>query len=310
LGKALIRALVARGDEVRALARSERAASTIRKLGAEPVLGSLDDETSMRVGLDGADVAFHAAASVSNKPDRAAMFEDNVQGTKRFLTAARDSRVRRVVHVSTEAVLLGGGPIQNATEERPLPERSIGLYAETKKLAEQKAREFADSGLGVVIVRPRFIWGPDDTTLLPEMVAAVKSGDFRWIDGGRYPTSTCHVRNVVEGMLLAAERGRPGEAYFLTDGEPIELRRFVSALLTSRGVAPPTGEAPRWLLRLAAPVLTDVARLFGKTSPLTPETLLLFGEEVTVDDTKARRELGYQGRVSIEQGLKELGVSP
>ena len=103
-----------------------------------------------------------------------------------------------------------------------------------------------------IVVRPRFIWGKGDTTVLAELANAVREKRFAWIDGGRYPTSTCHVRNVCHGALLAAERGTSGGVYFLTDGDPVELRGFVTELLATEGCDPGTKSVPWWLAATAA----------------------------------------------------------
>ncbi len=161
-----------------------------------------------------------------------------------------------------------------------------------------------------VSVRPRFVWGKGDTSVLPVLVDAVKSKRFAWIEGGHYLTSTCHVRNVCEGALLAAEKGRGGQAYFLTDGKPIELRRFMTAMLRSAGVDPGDRSIPRWLARAlaeAGEALWTKLPLPGGP-PVTKMALALMGEEVTVRDDKARNELGYVGAVSIEEGLAEMGA--
>ena len=152
-----------------------------------------------------------------------------------------------------------------------------------------------------MIVRPRFIWGAGDTNLTPKIVEVVKRGRFGWIGGGRYLTSTCHVDNVAEGILLAAERGTPGEIYFLTDGEPVEFRTFLTQMLATQGVDPGDRNVPRWLAR-------TVAALTGwmKHPPVTRTALALIGHEGTVVDAKARRELGYTGQVSRERGLAEM----
>ncbi len=102
------------------------------------------------------------------------------------------------------------------------------------------------AGLETVVVRPRFVWGAGDTTLLPILVDMARSGRLRWIGGGRQLTSTTHVENTVEGLVLAAERGTPGNAYFVTDGSPVVFREFVSALLATQGVQAPEGELPLW----------------------------------------------------------------
>jgi len=151
-------------------------------------------------------------------------------------------------------------------------------------------------------VRPRFIWGAGDTNLLPKIVEVVRRKRFAWIGGGHYLTSTCHVRNVVEGTLLAAERGKPGEIYFLTDGAPVEFRDFMTRLLATQGVdASRVRDVPLWLARLVAG-----ATGWMKHPPVTRTALALVGHEVTVDDAKARRELGYRGAVTIDAGLAEM----
>ena len=96
-------------------------------------------------------------------------------------------------------------------------------------------------GLDVVVVRPRFIWGRDDTTALPTLLAAVQSGQFAWISGGGHLTTTTHIANLCHGVELAAIKGRGGEVYFLGDEEPVRFRDFASALMKTHGVThPPT----------------------------------------------------------------------
>jgi len=305
LGRALIRDLVARSVRVRALARSDEARETVRRLGAQPIPGGLHSLDALARGCEGTDVVFHCAALADDWGTREQFEQVNIAGTRNVVAALGGARL---VHVSTEAVLLGGGPIVRATEERPIARKPIGFYAWSKGQAEEVVRAAVDAGgVDAVIVRPRLIWGVDDTTLLPRMEEAANKKQLRWIGGGTHLTSTCHVRNVVEGMLLAAERGTSGEAYFLTDGEPLELRTFVSGMLLARGVIPPTGSLPRWIAKAVAAVLEWVyARFVPGNPPLTRMVVGLFGEEVTVDDGKARRELGYEALVSPATGLAEL----
>lgn len=136
----------------------------------------------------------------------------------------------------------------------------------------------------------------------------MRTGRFRWFGGGRYLTSTCHVANCVEGMLLAAEKGRGGEAYFLTDGEPVEFRGFITAMLATQGVDAGERTLPYGVAATVASVGDLLWGTFGLGGrpPLTRTEVLLMGREVTVRDDKARRELGYEGRRSREEGLREM----
>jgi nucleoside-diphosphate-sugar epimerase len=302
VGKRLLSALATRGVTLTAMARSDTAAAAVTALGATPARGDLGDRDAMTRAMRGCDTVFHAAAHVEEHGPLETFMAINVTGTENALAAARAAGIRRFVHVGTEAVLADGKPIVRADEQRPRAARPAGPYPLTKSLAEAAVIAANRDGLETVVIRPRFIWGKGDTSLLPHLASAVKRGRFGWLGGGRYPTSTCHVDNVVEGALLAAERGKPGEIYFLTDGAPVELREFLTRLLTTQGVdASRVRDVPRWLARIIA----------GATAwmhdPLVTRTALaLVGHEVTVDDSKARRELGYRGAVAIEAGLAEM----
>jgi len=301
VGGRVIRELRARGVEVAALARSAASAGMVESLGATAVRGDLDDRAAMQAGMAGADAVIHAAAYVEEHGPLAEFLRVTVTGTENALAAARAAGVPRFVHVSTEAVLADGKPIVQANETRPRTTRPIGPYPLSKGLAEDRVLAANRDGLATVIVRPRFIWGAGDTNLLPKIAERVKRGRFAWIGGGRYLSSTCHVDNVVEGTLLAAERGAPGEVYFLTDGEPVELRAFLTEVLATYGAEPGDRSVPRWLARA-------VAALTGwmKQPPVTRTAIALVGQEVTVVDTKARRELGYTSHVSRARGVAEL----
>lgn len=307
VGGRLIRALKDRNDAVRALARSEKAQRTVGALGAQPVEGDLVNVEAMTAGMQDCEWVIHAAARTTGTR-RADFIEDNVRGTERVLEAARAAKVKRFIHISTEAVLLGSGPLINVDETRPIPERGVGPYSESKGRAERLVLSCNSPEMETVVVRPRFVWGAGDTSLLPNLVDAVKSGKFAWFNGGKYRTSTCHIENAVHGTLLAAEKGRGGQAYFLTDGEPVEFRAFLSEMLTAVGVTPPKRRMPLWL---AQGVAFSLEAIYGAVSPgsippLYLEQLGLIGEEVTVNDAKARAELGYVPKVSREQGLAEM----
>ncbi|HEX8820003.1 MAG TPA: NAD-dependent epimerase/dehydratase family protein [Archangium sp.] len=309
VGRRLISALKARGDEVRALARSDKSVETVRAMGAEPVSGDLDDAEALRRGMEGCDGVVHAAAHVKAWGSSEEFFRINVEGTQRVIDAARAAKVKVLVHVGTEAMFVGGKPIVQADETWTRPEKPLGLYPLTKGLADERVLAAnGQDGLRTVVVRPRFIWGKGDLTLLPEMIEKVRTGQFRWIGGGRYLTSTCHVANVVEGILLAMDKGRGGQAYFLTDGSPVEFRAFVSQMMETAGVKAPQGELPYGVAKLVASVAETAWRVLPLKGepPLHRSILRLIGEEVTVNDAKARAELGYVGHMTREAGFAEM----
>lgn len=308
VGRNLIRALVARGDEVVALARSPRSTLTVEELGALSASGDLEDVDALREGMHDCETVYHAAAQVTEWGDPDEFYRFNVTGTENVIKAAKAAGVKTLVHISTEAVLANGTPLANVDETRPRPDNALPRYPRTKGLAEAAVVAANSTDFRTVVVRPRFIWGKDDTSVLGQIVEAVNTGRFMWIDGGRYKTSTCHVDNVVEGALLAADKGKGGEVYFLTDGEPVEFREWITALLATQDVTPPDKSIPRWLAWNTARICEGLWGLLPLKSPppITRVTVNLIGQEVTVDDSKARRELGYTSHVSREEGLKGI----
>ena len=308
VGGALIRRLVAEGWGVRALARSGASASKVEGLGAEAVRGDLDDVEAMRAGAEGCEVAFHAAAAVLEWGPREEFVRGNVEGTRNALEACAAAGVRRFVHVGTEAALIAGQPLVNVNEDAPLRPDSPADYPATKAQAEQAVRGANRDGFETVVVRPRLIWGAGDTTLLPQLVEAVQKGRFAWIGGGSHLTSTTHVENVVEGLLRAAERGRAGAVYFITDGEPVVFRDFITELLETQGLDVPNRSVPAALAGTMARGSEAVWRLFRLkgTPPLTRLAYWLSAQECTIDISRAREELGYEPVRSREDGMAEL----
>ncbi len=308
IGGKLVERLVGDGPRVRALARSDASAAAVEALGAEAVRGDLADVDSMRAGAEGCEHAYHLAAHLGQWGKREDFIAGNVTGTESALRACRDAGVRRFVHCGTEAALLAGEPRHEVDESAPLRPDSKALYPATKAMAEQRVRSASTDGFDALVMRPRLVWGAGDTTLLPEIVAAAKGGKFAWIGGGEHLTATTHVDNVVEGLILTAQKGRAGEAYFVTDGEPVVFREFVSELLETQGVEPPTRSVPAGLAGAVAASSESVWRLLrlGGEPPLTRLALWLSSQACTIDISKAREELGYEPVRTRVEGMAEL----
>jgi nucleoside-diphosphate-sugar epimerase len=308
IGGRLIERLRAEGHLVRALARSASASELVGARGAEPVTGELADVAAMRAGADGCQLAFHAAAALGDWGRREDFELGNVEGTSNVLQACEEAGVRRFVHVGTEAALLAGKPLAEVDETAPLRPDSPVLYSATKARAEQAVLAANRDGFETVVVRPRFVWGPGDTTLLPAMVEMARTGHFAWIGGGRQRTSTTHVENAVEGLVLGASRGRPGNAYFVTDGAPVVFREFVTELLATQGVSPPTRDISKPMaavLATAGETAWRILPLPGRP-PLTRFAYWVSSQECTLRIDKARDQLGYEPPKSIADGLAEL----
>ncbi len=308
LGRHLVARLVADGHRVLALARSDAAAATVAALGAEPVRGDLEALPDLTEAVRGTDVVVHAAASTDQGARRGQLHDANVEGTRAVVELARAAGVSRLVHVSTEAVLADGNPLRYVDEDAPYPARHAGEYPRTKALAEQIALAADSHELRTIVVRPRLIWGPEDTTVMPAILDAVRDGRWAWVDGGDYLTSTCHVSNACEAIVRAAECAHSGQAYFVTDGPPVQFREFITDLASAYGVDMPSRSVPRAVARTAARVSDGSRRVLRRTGETTVSrtAVALGGHEMTVNDERARRDLGYRPVVSPAEGLEEL----
>lgn len=307
VGRNLARHFLKVDVQVVALVRTPEAAEQMRALGADPVIGDILNP-DISTAMAGCDALVHAAADTDHGHGGAAQMRTNAEGAENVLRAARSAGVKRIVHLSTESVLSDGRPIHDADEARPYPARPAGSYSRSKIVAEKVALAMADEAFEVIAVRPRFVWGRDDTTALPTLVSAARSGSLAWIGGGTYRTSTTHIDNLCHGIDLALRGGRSGEVYFLSDGEPVMFRTFISALLETQGVAAPDKIVPRPIVRAVAAVGDFVGLLSGGrvATPFTLQGFATSAVEVTLDIGKARREFGYTPVTSMEDGLAEL----
>jgi hypothetical protein len=297
------------GDhEVLALSRSASSAEAVRARGATPVTGTLGAVALEH--LEGVDVVVHCAAFVSEWGTREEFWAANVDGTRQLLDVARRARVKRFVHVSSEAVLFAGDDLIDVDETHPYPERQRFLYSETKAEAERLVLAASGPDFTTIALRPRFVWGPRDLTVLPTILRMAEEGRFAWIDGGRSRTSTTHVANLVHGVKLALERGQGGHAYFLADDGERTIREILSRLAATRGVTLPSRSIPGKVARAIAAVAEGAWRLLrlGGQPPLTRLTAAMLSSNITVRTDKARAELGWAPVISVDQGIAELSA--
>ena len=306
IGQHLLRALAERGHEARAMARSDRSAALVRELGAEP--SRCDLETVEASDLEGCDAVVHAAAFVEPYGPRERFETLNIGGTQRMLDAARGAGCARFVHVGTEAVLFCGPALEDVDESHPYPTEHRFLYAETKAEAERRVLSANADGFATLSIRPRFVWGPGDTTVLPQILEAANAGVWLWMAKGRSRTSTTHVANLVEALLIAIERGPGGEAYFVADEGTRTMREFVEALAATRGVRLRDVSVPGWVGRGLAATVEGLWHLMrrDKQPPITRLGAAMMSTTVTVRTDKARRLLGWEPTVTVDEGMAEL----
>lgn len=306
VGGAAAKRLAAAGHKVRAMSRSDKSDAKIRALGVEPVRCDLEDVTAAH--LKGADVVIHAAAFVEAWGPKDAWDKLNVGGTKRMLATAKEAGVKRFIHIGTEAALVHGQHIRNGREDLPFAFHSPYPYCRTKALAEQAVREANAPGFETIVLRPRFIWGPGDQTILPAIKAMAESGGWMWFDGGRAMTSTIHIDNLTDAVELALTKGRPGEAYFILDEGERSIRDIVGGMADAIGVKLADRSIPGW----AGDLIGGVSEFLWRTlplkgaPPLTRHAAMVMSRDCTLIGDKAHEDLGYVPRVSVAEGLAGL----
>jgi len=259
--------------------------------------------------LAGCEAVIHCAAYVEAWGPKNAWYESNVLGTKAVLEAAKAAGVKRFIHIGTEAAIVHGQHVRDADESYPLAPNSPYPYCATKAQAETLVLDANEPGVfEAIVLRPRFIWGPGDTTLLPIVEAMAKAGKWTWINDGKAMTSTTHIANLVHAITLALNKGTGGEAYFILDDGTISMKDIISGMARTKGLELPDKSIPSWLADLVGSVSEGVWRLFGLKGepPITRHAAMVMSRDCTLDGTKARKEMGYAPVISVADGLKQM----
>ena len=309
VGRNLIKKLTSENIKVFALSRSPESDQRILKAGATPVRGDIHNASVLNTSLAGIDTVFHLAASVDFWKSRKQLWHDHVGGTKVLLEAATKNNVPNFVYLSAASVIMNGKPILHG-DERTQSDNIIDGYSQTKLEAEQIVLQANSSTLRTISVRPPFIWGKGDTSALPQIKAAVEKGDLSFINGGTHLIVTCHVQNVCHASMLAAKSKIGGEAFFITDGEKLQFRQFITDILKTQNIEAPDKTVSLGVARAMANVFAFIWTTFGlkSTPPLYPGMVNTLGLPFIVSDDKAKKLLGYQPIISVKEGLKEMSV--
>jgi 2-alkyl-3-oxoalkanoate reductase len=318
LGLALCRRLVERGYRVSSFSRSSHAA--LAALGVRQLQGNLASFDSVVDALEGVDAVFHVAALAGAWGPLRDYLDANVRGTRHLLAACRMHAVRTLVHTSTPSVAHRGRIAVEGGDERsaPVATRFKAAYPATKAVAERAVLEANGPELATVALRPRLIWGPGDPHLLPRLVERARAGRLRLIGDGSNRIDTTYIDNAVDAHLAAfdALHDRPdaacaGRAYFISNGEPRPAARIINALLVAAGA--PTIDAQ--LSFRKAYLVAAIAERLWRWLPLAgepPLTRFIVEQLATphwYDLGAARRDLGYQPAVSIDEGLARLAAA-
>jgi nucleoside-diphosphate-sugar epimerase len=311
LGGAIVRLLHARGDEVRSLSRRHYPA--LASLGIEQVQGDVADAGAVRTAPAGCDVVFHVAARAGLAGRYHDYYRANVLGTENVLAACRQHGITRLVYTSSPSVVFDGRDMEGVDESVPYLRHYEAHYPQTKALAEQAVLRANGPGLATVALRPHLIWGPGDNHLVPRLLARARAGRLRRIGRASKVIDSTYIDNAAQAHLLAADRLAPGapvagRAYFVSQGEPLPLWDLVNRILGAAHLPPVTRSVPVGAAYAAGWFFETVYALCHWPGE-PPMTRFLARELATAhwfDIRAARRDLGYEPAVSIDEGLRRL----
>jgi 2-alkyl-3-oxoalkanoate reductase len=313
LGLAIVRKLQARGDQVRSISRKPH--RELHSL-AEQIEGDLTNYPAVEKALADCDVVFHVAARAGIWGPYEEYYQTNVVGTEHVISACRRIGVSRLVYTSSPSVVFRGRDHENINESAPYATRFLAHYPATKAIAERMVLEANSASLATVALRPHLIWGPGDPNLIPRLIDRARAGKLRRIGDGRNRVDTIYVENAADAHLLAADRLHPGsliagKVYFLSNGEPVVLWDFINRILAAARLPPVTKSIPAGLAYLTGAVLEFGHRLFRirREPQMTRFVARQFSTSHWFDISAARRDLGYDPVIGIEDGLRRLAAS-
>ncbi len=296
----------ARGYAVRALARPTADLTHLKSLDAEIIPGDVTDPAAVAKAVEGVDVIVHAAAKVGDWGPADEYRAVNVEGLRNLLEAVRGKPLKRFVHVSSLGVYAARH--HHGTDEgEPLPDHHIDGYTQSKVESEKLALEYVRKhNLPITVLRPGFVYGPRDRSVLPRLAERLKERSIIYIAGGRYALNTTYVGNIADACFLAAENDAAvGEVFNITDGEFVSKRQFFEAVADGLGLPRPKLSIPLWLAWRLAAWRERVFRRRNKPHPprITQATLKFAGLNLDFSIAKARTVLGYEPKVHFAEGM-------
>ena len=316
VGANLVTALLDRGHAVRSFDRVPSSLPGHERL--QTVVGDITDAGDVADAVDGIDTIVHTAAIIDlmgggSATARERSFAVNVGGTEKLIRAAQDAGVKRFVYTASNSVVMGGQRIVNGDETIPYTTRFTDLYTETKVAAEKFVlSQNGVEGLLTCSIRPSGIWGRGDQTMFRRVFESILAGHVKVLVGGKdVKLDNSYVHNLIHGFILAAEHlvpggTAPGQAYFINDGEPVNMFEFTRPVVEACGQRLPTFRVSGRLVHTVMSVWQWLHFRVGLPKPLL-EPLAV--ERIYLDNyfsvAKAGRDLGYRPLFTTEEAMAQ-----
>lgn len=315
LGRYIAEQLLARGDQVRIFVREP--VDELVRLGATTALGDLRDAESVNASIQNIDTVFHVAAVAGIWGPWKHYYETNVLGTQHVIDACQNAAVQRLIFTSSPSVTFAGRDQCGIDESAPYPTRWLAHYPHTKALAEQLVLAAnGRGGLQTCALRPHLIWGPRDQHLIPRLIERARRGQLRQVGPGTNLIDAVYVENAATAHLQAADALVPGssvggQAYFITNGEPVNCWTWINQILSLAGLPAVEKRISLRAAYAAGTALEGLWTLLGRTDEprMTRFLAAQLGTSHYFDISAARRDLGYVPAVSMAEGMRRLSTS-
>jgi 2-alkyl-3-oxoalkanoate reductase len=306
-GAALVQRLLDDGHDVTALDKQPGlAAAELEKNGAKVIFGSITDRATVRNCVVGAEVVHHLAAAFREVgvPD-SIYYDVNVAGTRIVTEEAIAAGARKIVYCSTQGV---HGHIETPPGDESSPIAPADYYQQTKYEGELELQRLGPGKIEYTTIRPTAIYGPGDPGRFVMIFRRAKKGVFPIFGSGRTYYHPVYIDNLVDAFVTAMESGRgAGQAYIIADSEFFSIEELVKRVGRAIGVDVRTPHYPIWPLIAAGHVCEKLCKPFGIAPPIFPRRVDWFRQVRAFRIDKARRDLGYEPRVGIDEGLRRTG---
>jgi nucleoside-diphosphate-sugar epimerase len=314
IGLALVHRLKEEGYEP--VSFSRRTYPVHEHIGIRSVCGDIADMDACRRACEGIDTVFHLAGEVGVWGSYAEFHRTNVTGTQNMIRSCLEQRVRSLIFTSSASVVFGGSDLEGIDESLPYPESPVSHYTSTKAEAERLVLGANGPWLKTISLRPHLVWGPGDTQLAPKIIARARSGKLRLPGKGDHFTDITYIDNLIDAQLLAMKKlvngGEiGGKAFFITNGETVQIREFINGIIGTAGLPPVQKSIPEFAAILAAAILEALYNFAGiKREPFV--TRMVVKELCThhwFDISAAKKELGYHPRIQFREGMEKIRQS-
>jgi nucleoside-diphosphate-sugar epimerase len=309
LGGALARRLHRMGWDVTAHGRNARKIDQLENEGLRVLQTDLKDKSAITAACKDQEIVFHCAAFPSPWGNFEAFYQANVIGTRNVIHGCVEHQVKRLVYVSTPSIYFDYKSRINVKETDALPE-PVSNYSATKTLAEQEVDEAFAKGLPTITIRPRALFGPGDTVIFPRLIPRLKSGRLPILGDGENKVDLTYIENVVDALLLCAESpaNTLGKKYNISNGEPVKIWELIERICAELNLPKPKRKISYSTANTAASVLELIYTLIPThpEPPLTRISVSMLANSTTLDISAAKNELGYQPKISVDEGFDKF----